>query len=141
MKYWNLVRSSKKETMTTQQTYYLDDNDVDYVMDRLLTFQNKYFSEIPITDSPYKSFIYNIPRDIIDASDYYSNLGTPDCLDPLFWFYILTTGPDLKDSMSKWVTLVSDYINDTLTDRDIDDISDMSNRYDGTYLDNNDDDD
>lgn len=104
MKYWELIKTTKmlspvtvvqpssvNTTYTAPPGYdetILGDEEVNEVLSMLMEFKEKYFSEIPLSDTLEQRFVWNLPMSIYKAAINSKNKGEPDCVNPLYWFYL-----------------------------------------------------
>ena len=94
--------------------YYLDDDDVEYIMSRLLDLQERYFSDIPLdTDMSDKNrFIYNIPRNICNLIMSTDVTAEDDVFSLLFMLYpFLIKDPD-RDKQRTYLERISEMIQE-----------------------------
>ena len=68
----------------------LDDDEIDDIMSTLLSFEEKYFKEIPLSRDLDKKFVWNIPKIVYEAHQY-AHERDEDALDPLICLYALLT--------------------------------------------------
>ena len=68
----------------------LSDDEIDDVMTTLLSFEEKYFKDIPLSRDLDKKFVWNIPRVVYEAHEY-AHERDEDALDPLICLYALLT--------------------------------------------------
>lgn len=62
------------------------------VLTMLLDFQKKYFYTTPLTRDLSRAFVYNIPKPVYEAAKTAEVKGYPDCLNPLYWFFMTQLG-------------------------------------------------
>lgn len=101
----------------------LNDEEIADVLSMLLEFQEKYFSDVPLTDNLSRSFMWNIPKPIYNAAKRMHDIDEPDCLNPIYWFYIMCLA-DPEYMMAKFLVLATNSISDKEYDR-IDKLADM----------------
>lgn len=68
----------------------LNDDEIDDIMSTLLSFEEKYFKDIPLSRDLDKKFVWNIPRMVYEAHEY-AHERDEDALDPLICLYALLT--------------------------------------------------
>ena len=68
----------------------LNDDEIDDIMSTLLSFEEKYFKDIPLSRDLDKKFVWNIPRIVYEAHEY-AHERDEDALDPLICLYALLT--------------------------------------------------
>ena len=76
---------------------YLEDEDVEYLMERLLDLQSRYFSDLPLDKnmSDKNKFIYNVPRKICELIMDLDTSTEDDVFSLLFMLYpFLIENPD-----------------------------------------------
>lgn len=103
----------------------LNSDEIVDVVTMLLDFQEKYFKDVPLTDTLQKNFIWNIPREVYDAANKMRALGEPDCLNPIYWMY-LTCLEDPGYMMAKFIVLA---VN-SVTDEEFERVSELADMYD-----------
>lgn len=84
----NIAKSSQQQIPKELESTELNDDQAADVLSTLLRYQKEYFPLIPLREDMIKSFIYNIPKEVYDSHTKRELYMMPDCLDPLFWFYI-----------------------------------------------------
>lgn len=103
----------------------LNSGEIVDVVTMLLDFQEKYFKDVPLTDTLQKNFIWNIPREVYDAANKMRALGEPDCLNPIYWMY-LTCLEDPEYMIAKFIVLA---VN-SVTDEEFERVSELADMYD-----------
>lgn len=101
----------------------LNDEEIADVLSMLLEFQEKYFSDVPLTDNLSRSFMWNIPKPIYNAAKRMHDIDEPDCLNPIYWFYIMCLA-DPEYMMAKFLVLATNAISDEEYDR-VDKLAEM----------------
>lgn len=79
-----------------EQNTALAESEVNNMMSMLLDFKNGYFSDIPMSQTMMKLFIYNIPRPAYNSVKWFMNHPDelPDFMNPLMLIYpFLTDDP------------------------------------------------
>lgn len=89
----------------------LNNDETAFVLTMLLEFQEKYFKDTPLTCDLSRSFVYNIPKTVYNAAKSAQVRGEPDCLNPLYWFYIFNLG-DPEYMMATFLTSAINAISD-----------------------------
>lgn len=103
----------------------LDDSQISLVVEMLLGFKDKYFSEIPLMDELQKSFVWNIPKDIYDVAERIWVQGRPDCLNPIYWFYMFCIDPSIE-SIAKFLVVAFNAMKNS----DFEEVEQLADRYD-----------
>lgn len=93
------------EPIVDDESTYLTDEEVAYVMSKLVEFEKKYFTDIPISRSltSMKKFVYNIPNSVyrlikhLDGSDY-------EVLSPIFMLYPLFVKNMSMETQSEYLS-------------------------------------
>ena len=106
----------------------LNDTEVNNVMEWLLEYQERYFTDIPLPDSLDKNFVWNLPKKVYQAAEKNRLLEQPDVLNPLFWFYCMLL-EEPEDMLPKFILTAFNAI----TDDDKDAIEQLSDQYDYNY--------
>lgn len=86
----------------------LSDDEIDDVMTTLLSFEEKYFKDIPLSRDLDKKFVWNIPRVVYEAHEY-AHERDEDALDPLICLYALLTEDPLY-TMGVYLELMNEII-------------------------------
>lgn len=81
----NQTNTIQKETKFTNS---LTDEDVSKVLDVLLSFQERVFCDVPLTDTFKRPFLFNIPKPMFDYFIDVFDKGYDDVLNPMLLFYI-----------------------------------------------------
>jgi hypothetical protein len=101
MNYKRLLRvgSTVVETVEPRvvddESTYLTDDEVEYIMTRLKHLQEEYFLDLPLASSlkHAKKFLYNIPKNVFNLIKKVDEEQPDSLLSPLFMIYpLLTTG-------------------------------------------------
>lgn len=83
------------------------------IMKYLFGLQEKYFEDIPLSETISKSFVWNIPMYVYEDMKEAIDMGIPDVLNPLFPFYILLTDyPGL--AMGRFIKIMNDLVYDNI---------------------------
>ena len=114
----------------------LSERESENILTTLLDFQDKYFSNIPLSEKLEGSFVWNIPKPVYKAIKTAQDYEYPDCLNPLYWFYLFCT-ENPSDMIGKFISLALN----SISDEDLKLIEKHADEYDSVYLDNNEDDD
>ena len=88
----------------------LNDDEIDDIMSTLLSFEKKYFEDIPLSRDLDKKFVWNIPRIVYEAHEY-AHERDEDVLDPLICLYALLTEDPLYTMGVYFSSLVNDVID------------------------------
>ena len=75
----------ESETMLTEE----EANDI---MEYMIHLNDKYFPDIPLSDSPSKMFVWNISRELYNGMMDALNRDVPDALNPIAPLYIAFAG-------------------------------------------------
>lgn len=98
------------------------------VVTMLLEFQDKYFSATPLSDKLERRFVWNIPLNVYKAAMLARDKEWPDCLNPLYWFYIFCTA-EPGDMLGRFmITAVT-----SISDKEYDQLSAHADEYDELY--------
>lgn len=89
----------------------LSDDEVNNVLSWLLDFQEKYFKEIPLPAELDKKFMWNIPHKLYKAAKDSIDYDEPDCMNPLFWFYLMLLD-EPSDMIGKFILTAFNAISD-----------------------------
>lgn len=111
----------------------LNDEEIANVLSMLLEFQEKYFGDVPLTEDLSRSFMWNIPKPIYNAAKKMHDIGEPDCLNPIYWFYIMCLA-DPEYMMAKFLVLATNAISDEEYDR-LETLADMYDEDNGISCD------
>lgn len=86
----------------------LTDNEVNDMLEYLLQFQSKYFSELPLEKDIIKQFLWNVPKPIISGMRYaQTHYDLPDILNPVMFMYpLMMEHPDQAIGLY-WETLMN----------------------------------
>lgn len=144
MKYWDMIKVVGHPIscpVTPQQPYNssndpgntvsvdvatsLDEYEVSKVMDMMMVFKDKYFSEIPIMGELQKSFVWNIPKELYDLSRSVWETGKADGLNPIYWFYMFCIEPS-PEAIAKFIVTAYNAMKDT----EFDEIEALADEYD-----------
>jgi hypothetical protein len=111
----------------------LNEEQIMNVVTMLLEFQNKYFSATPLSDELERRFVWNIPLNVYKAAMTAKTKEWPDCLNPLYWFYIFCT-QEPGDMLGRFmITAVN-----SITDEEYECLSNQADEYDRIYSENDD---
>lgn len=111
----------------------LNEKQIPDVLSMLLGFQKKYFSTTPLAKELEQKFVWNIPLNVYKAATKAKDKGWPDCLNPLYWFYIFCT-KEPGDMLGRFmITAVT-----SISDEDYDLLEAHAKEYDKVYLINDD---
>lgn len=80
----NIDNHSTDESDSTS----LSDDEVNELLESTLEMQAKYFNDVPMSEEQNPGFIWNIPREVYEAFVTYKTRNLPDCMNPMFWFYM-----------------------------------------------------
>ena len=84
----------------------LDENEISDVLQCLLEYRDKYFSDIPLTNELDKKFMWNIPKSIYRSFKAVRNRGPEfDIVNPMLLFYIFCT-EDPGEAMPKFIETI-----------------------------------
>lgn len=114
----------------------LSDDEISDVLSTLINFEKKYFKDIPLAETLEKRFMWNIPKSVYNAANKVTVCGLPDCLNPLYWFYLFCTA-EPEDMIGKFITTAVNAIPDD----DYEELVKHADEYDTTYLTSDDNDD
>lgn len=93
------LKNNKATPMSTDTT--LDDDDLRTVISTVCEYHDKYFPTIEMKSTLDPAFMYNIPKNIFNASRMMRAREYPDVIDPLFWFFIFMVADVDQETMSK----------------------------------------
>lgn len=80
----------------------LTDEEVDRLLPVIEKFGEKYFPDIPMSQSLEQRFVFNIPRVVIDAINFFErNEDLPDILNPLILLYLFFTDVPME-AIGRW---------------------------------------
>lgn len=94
----------------------LNNDEIADVLEMIWEFHDKYFSETPLTEELSRIFMYNIPKNIYNAARTIRDHMEPDCLNPLYWFYLMNLA-DPEYMMAHFITVAISSISDKDYDR------------------------
>ena len=115
MNYKTILRLGSTVVNTVEpddESTYLSDDEVKYIMQRLVELETNYFQDIPLSRNleKYKKFIYNIPlpiyRLIVKADDEWYN----NTISPLFLLYPLLVADIGIESQKIFLEKFGDFI-------------------------------
>ena len=111
----------------------LDDEEINDVLSMLLEFQDKYFTDIPLSRDLCKKFMWNIPKNVYKAAVKARNYGY-DFINPLILFYVFCVDePDF--AIGKFMHILLN----AMTDEDYSVIESKASEYDFAYNEGEDD--
>ena len=90
----------------------LNQEEMEFVMGLLMDLGEKYFSDIPLVDTPDYWFIANIPVEMYNAIlSWYNQTDVPDILNPVVTLYIsMCEEPEL--AYGRYLNILNSYIYD-----------------------------
>lgn len=100
------LKNNKATPMSTDTT--LDDDDLRTVISTVCEYHDKYFPTIEMKSTLDPAFMYNIPKNIFNASRMMRAREYPDVVDPLFWFFIFMVADVDQETMSKILMSAAD---------------------------------
>ena len=113
----------------------LDDEEINDVLSMLLEFQDKYFTDVPLSRDLCKKFMWNIPKNVYKAAVKARNYGY-DFINPLILFYVFCVDePDF--AIGKFMHILLN----AMTDEDYSVIESKASEYDFAYNEGEDEDD
>lgn len=98
-----------EKDMGTRQKYELTEKDVNYVMEKLISFHNMYFPDVDIREVLVKDYVWNIPKEVIQRSRAIDRGQYDDIYDPLIFFYATMMEYDF-DSYDSYIKIIRDRI-------------------------------
>ena len=111
----------------------LDDEEINDVLSMLLEFQDKYFTDVPLSRDLCKKFMWNIPKNVYKAAVKARNYGY-DFINPLILFYVFCVDePDF--AIGKFMHILLN----AMTDEDYSVIESKASEYDFAYNEGEDD--
>lgn len=120
-------QSSVVSTNNIEEDTNLDDEEINDVLSMLLEFQDKYFTDIPLSRDLCKKFMWNIPKNVYKAAVKARNYGY-DFINPLILFYVFCVDePDF--AIGKFMHILLN----ALTDEDYAVIESKASEYDFAY--------
>lgn len=77
--------------------------DIDMLLGKLKEFEEKYFSEIPLSKKLSQSFVFNVPEGLIQAVHYMDiHDEIPDILNPAILFYMMLVEKPIESIGRYW---------------------------------------
>ena len=127
-------QNSVVSTNNVEEDTNLDDEEINDVLSMLLEFQDKYFTDIPLSRDLCKKFMWNIPKNVYKAAVKARNYGY-DFINPLILFYVFCVDePDF--AIGKFMHILLN----AMTDEDYSVIESKASEYDFAYNEEDDDD-
>ena len=108
------LRDCKNGVSSTETT--LNDEELRTVISTVCEYHDKYFPTIEMRSTLDPAFMYNIPKNVYNASQMMRAREYPVVLDPLFWFFIFMTADLDQYSMSKIYTTAGDLAYNVIGD-------------------------
>ena len=119
MNYKQLLRvgSTVVETVeprVVEETTYLTDEEVEFMIVELKKMQEEYFPDLPLASSlkHAKKFLYNIPRNVFNLIKQTSSNGGLEIESPLFIIYPLLVEGMCRGTQKIFLARISYCIND-----------------------------
>lgn len=103
----------------------LNDDQISTLVSMLLEYKEKYFSEIPLMDELQKSFVWNLPEEVFNTAKRVWETGRPDCLNPVYWFYMFCVEPSIE-AIAKFILVAYNAMKDS----DFDCVESLADDYD-----------
>lgn len=126
-------QNSVVSTNNVEEDTNLDDEEINDVLSMLLEFQDKYFTDIPLSRDLCKKFMWNIPKNVYKAAVKARNYGY-DFINPLILFYVFCVDePDF--AIGKFMHILLN----AMTDEDYSVIESKASEYDFAYNEGEDD--
>ena len=126
-------QNSVVSTNNVKEDTNLDDEEINDVLSMLLEFQDKYFTDIPLSRDLCKKFMWNIPKNVYKAAVKARNYGY-DFINPLILFYVFCVDePDF--AIGKFMHILLN----AMTDEDYSVIESKASEYDFAYNEGEDD--
>lgn len=88
----------------------LKDDEVDYILERLMYFRDNVFKDIAMTDTIKKDMMYNLPEGLVQASKSASAKGL-DFMDPVMTLYPVFADGDLQSVYAKYLKQLQVILN------------------------------
>lgn len=107
----------------------LNEKESENILTTLLDFQDKYFKDIPLSEKLEGCFVWNIPKSVYTAIKTAQDYEYPDCLNPLYWFYLFCT-ENPRDMIGKFISVALNSIRD----EDFALIEQHADEYDAAYF-------
>ena len=104
-----LKAQSHHDTTEKKFTNSLSDKEALNVIDRMLTFQSMYFSDVPLSESFKRPFIFNIPKSMFEWFQDVEDKGLDDVLNPMLLFYIFNAD-NLDIAYGKYLQILLDIL-------------------------------
>jgi len=126
MNYKTILRLGSTVLTTVEpedESTYLSDDEVMYIMSELARYEELYFEDIPLSRNLQntKKFIYNIPRNVYKLIkrniDNYEN----ELLSPLFALYPLLVDDMSNDTQMMYLSKLGEFINSFFSKGDMSD--------------------
>lgn len=89
----------------------LGDEEVNEILSYLRTLEDKYFDDIPLTETPSQSYVWNIPYQMYEDMRRCINEDVPDVFNPMFIFYLTMTDYP-ADAMGRYLRILTDVVYD-----------------------------
>lgn len=112
----NLLKEMSAKTTQTMpkavEDCVLEQFEVDEILETMEQYQAKYFPSIPMKKQLDHRFVFNIPKEIVQAIHYFRiHTELPDILNPAILFYPLFTDV-CNDSFGLYLSIISSLIDD-----------------------------
>lgn len=126
MNYKTILRLGSTVVNTVEpddESTYLSDDEVMYIMAELARYEELYFEDIPLSRNLQntKKFIYNIPRNVYKLIRRNIDNDENELLSPLFVLYPLLVDDMSNDTQIMYLSKLGEFINSFFTKGDVDD--------------------
>ena len=126
MNYKTILRLGSTVVNTVEpddESTYLSDDEVMYIMAELARYEELYFEDIPLSRNLQntKKFIYNIPRNVYKLIRRNIDNDETELLSPLFILYPLLVDDMSNDTQIMYLSKLGEFINSFFTEGDVDD--------------------
>lgn len=126
MNYKTILRLGSTVVNTVEpddESTYLSDDEVMYIMAELARYEELYFEDIPLSRNLQntKKFIYNIPRNVYKLIRRNIDNDENELLSPLFILYPLLVDDMSNDTQIMYLSKLGEFINSFFTEGDVDD--------------------
>ena len=126
MNYKTILRLGSTVVNTVEpddESTYLSDDEVMYIMAELARYEELYFEDIPLSRNLQntKKFIYNIPRNVYKLIRRNIDNDENELLSPLFVLYPLLVDDMSNDTQIMYLSKLGEFITSFFTKGDVDD--------------------
>lgn len=105
-KLFDVMAEGLQASLEDDSSTILDEFEANQIMEYFTEIEEKYFEDIPLSERPSKSFVWNIPRRMYEGMIYAKENDLLDIFNPMILMYLaMTDNPAL--AVSKFVSIIS----------------------------------